>query len=278
MDHPRRITGISSARVVSACILYFLIAWVSLAIGCSLLITRLPHKTLSVMNDPGTTGVSPTIIPAGTIFRDDFNGPLSPAWEWENEEAPNYQINENGWLEITAGDESLLTGGKQTNLLWITLPQGNFEISIHLRSQPLFDFQRAGLLLYRDPDHYILLSHGYCMQCVLGGSGIFLEFSLNGHRGRYTTTFSASDLYLMLIIEQGAVSAFYAIEAGQWQHIASLKSDIHFERAALSVTNDNTWDTGYDLIGIFDYFVIRRPTQIAPTPTPSSFQQAREQN
>jgi hypothetical protein len=146
---------------------------------------------------------------------------------------------------------------------------------IHLKSQPLFDYQRAGLLLYQDVEHYIALSQGYCLQCLLGGNGIFLEYRLDEHRGKFTTASNASDLYLMLIIEEGAINAFYAIETGHWQHIASLKSDIHFERAALSVTNDTTSENGYDLIGMFDYFEIRRPTQIVPTPTPGSYQQAR---
>ncbi len=78
----------------------------------------------------------------------------------------------------------------------------------------------------------------------------------------------------MLIVEDGAVNAFYALEEAQWQHIASVKNDIRFERAALSVTNDTASNTGYDLIGMFDYFEIRSPTQIAPTPTPGLFQQA----
>jgi hypothetical protein len=226
-------------------------------------------------HESGTAArVSPTTMPQGAIFRDDFNGQLNSAWEWQNQDTSRYQVNEDGWLEIMGGDESILTGGKQTNLLWITLPEGNFEILIHVKSQPLFDYQRAGLLLYEDVDHYVALSQGYCLQCLLGGNGIFLEYSLNGHHGKCTTASNASDLYLMLIIEEGAISAFYALEEGQWQHIASLKSDIDFERAALSVTNDSTWDTGYDLVGMFDFFEIRRPTQIVPTPTPGFYQQA----
>ena len=77
----------------------------------------------------------------------------------------------------------------------------------------------------------------------------------------------------MLIIEQGVVSAFYAVKTDQWQHIASLENDIRFERVALSVTNDTAWNNGYDVVGMFDYLQIRRPTQLVPTPIPSFYQQ-----
>jgi len=183
-------------------------------------------------------------------------------------------VSRDGWLEITGGDSSILAGRQQPNLLWVALPEGTYEISIHLKSRPLFDFQRAGLLLYQDARHYISLSLGHCLQCVLGGRGIFLEFNLNGNRGKYAAPTDATDLYLRLLSEHGAVSAFYAAEAGQWQHIASLQNDIGFEYAALSVTNDSIWDTGYDLVGLFDYFEIRRPTEVVPTPAPGSYYQA----
>lgn len=77
----------------------------------------------------------------------------------------------------------------------------------------------------------------------------------------------------MLIIEPGVVSAFYAVNTGQWHYIASLENDIRFERVVLRVTNDSAWDEGYDVVGMFDYFEIRRPTQLVPTPIPSFYQQ-----
>ncbi|MBI3169653.1 MAG: hypothetical protein HYZ22_14320 [Chloroflexi bacterium] len=231
--------------------------------------TRQTSNTPSLENETGAaTNVSPTMTPEGPIFRDDFNSQLNAAWTWENEDASRYRMNENGWLEITGGDESIMTNGQQTNLLWITLPEDDFEIFIHLKSQPQSDFQRAGLLLYKDSEHYISLSRGYCMQCVLGGNGIFLEYNLNGSQGRYTTATNAVDLYLMLISRQGVVGAFYAVEWHHWQYLASLGSNVDFERVSLSVTNDSTWDDGYDVVGRFDYFEIRRHMPFVPTPTP----------
>lgn len=224
------------------------------------------------MSGSDATAETPT-TPESVIFRDDFTDQLNPAWTWQNEDTSRHRVNKEGWLEITGGDESILAGGRQTNLLWIPLSEGDFVISVHLVSQPLFDFQRAGLLLYQDSEHYISLSRGYCMQCVLGGSGVFLEYSLDGNGGRYTSATNANDLYLMLVREREVVNAYYAVEAGQWQHIASLENEIRFERIVLSVTNDTAWNNGYDVVGMFDYLEIQRPAQLPPTPSPGFYEQ-----
>lgn len=247
----------------------------SLSVFLSLTCASYPTGRLLPASPTATPPDSPSALPSDSpIFHEDFNGQLAPAWRWQNEDASHYKLNEDGWLEITGGDESILAGGQQTNLLWITLPEGEIEISIHLKSQPLFDFQRAGLLLYRDSGNYVSLARGHCTQCVLGGNGIFLEYSFDGQHEKYSIPFNGADLYLMLMIEQGVVSAFYAVDADQWQHVASVENGIRFERAALSVTNDSAWDNGYDVVGKFDYLEIRLPTQSAPTPTPNGFQQA----
>ena len=266
MDNSKRIAGISSARVVCVHVCCSALILVFLATGC-----RLASNTPSLKNDPDSAEApSKSESP---IFRDDFNSQLNAAWMWENEDASRYRMNENGWLEITGGDESIMTNGQQTNLLWVTLPEDDFEIFIHLKSQPQYDFQRAGLLLYKDSEHYISLSRGYCMQCVLGGNGVFLEYNLNGSQGRYTAATDAVDLYLMLISRQGVIGAFYAAERHHWQYLASFESNVAFEHIGLSVTNDSTWDNGYDVIGSFDYFEIRRPMPFVPTPTPILLQQ-----
>ena len=262
MDSAKRIVRTVTAKDASVRILSLMTILVFLTMGC-----RLISEVLVPGNESSSaagTAAPPTL--EGPIFRDDFNGQLNHSWEWENEDASRYKVNEDGWLEITGGSENILAGGQQTNLLWMPLPEGDFVISIHLKSQPLFDFQRAGLLLYEDSENYISLSRGYCMQCILGGSGVFLEYNLNGSRGRYTAAADATDLYLMLVIEQGVVSSFHAVVAEQWQHLASLENDIHFKHVALSVTKESEWDNGYDIVGMFDFFEIRPSFHQEPTP------------
>lgn len=268
MDASRLSTGIRSVKSVRARVLCLMTILACLGAGC-----KPEPKTPLPQNGPNPSIEAPATF-EGTIFRDDFTGQISPEWTWQNQDASRHKLNDDGWLEITGGDESILTDGQQANLLWIDLPKGDFEIMLHLKSQPLFDFQQAGFLLYQDAENYLTLNRGYCMECVLGGEGVFLEYSSNGNRGRFAAGVSASDLYLVLVVEQGVISAFYAIEEDQRQHLASLKNTFNFRRAALSVTNGSTWDEGYDIVGSFDFFEIRRPTHFTPKPTPIFFQQA----
>jgi hypothetical protein len=183
-------------------------------------------------------------------------------------------VNENGWLEITGGGEKLLTGGQQTNLLWALLPENDFVISVHLKSEPLFDFQQARLFLHEKPDHYISLSCGYCAQSVLGGNGIFLDYRLSGEQAKYLVATDATDLQLLLIHAGGLISAPYSEKEGQWQHIASIETDFVFMRFGLSATNGNRWEEGYDVIGMFDYFEIRARFHQSPTFPPERSPQA----
>lgn len=267
MVTPKKNAGIPSTRVFSIRARCPMMILVFLAMGC-----RLASHIPSLKNGSEVAAEAPATS-QGPIFRDDFNGYLNPDWKWQNEDASHHKVNEDGWLEITGGSENILAGEQQTNLLWTSLPEGDFVISIHLKSQPLFDFQQAGILLSDDSGQYVSLSRGYCMQCVLGGSGVFLVYNFKGDRVMYASATDATDLYLMLICAGGVVSGFYATEAGRWLQVASLSNGFRFYHAGLSVTNDSAWNEGLDVIGMFDFFEIRPAFHQKPTPIPGSYQQ-----
>ena len=44
--------------------------------------------------------VSPTMIPVTPTFRDDFNGHLNPDWEWQNEDASHYKVNDDAAVPV----------------------------------------------------------------------------------------------------------------------------------------------------------------------------------
>lgn len=217
------------------------------------------------------TGAS--AIAQNLVFYDDFQRQLNPAWTWENEDASRWQINSNGWLEITGGDASRALGAAQLNLLWMPAPQAEWTITTRLETQPLFDYQQAGLLLFDEAGRYLALSRGYCQECVLGGNGIFLEHNLTGERVRLAFPTEATDMYLMLIQTPDSIGAFYALQTGPWQSVANLQNSLPFERVGLSVTNDSRWEEGYDVIGKFDFFEIRPSFHQTPPPLPTYFQQ-----
>ncbi|MCC7119078.1 MAG: hypothetical protein IT310_11175 [Anaerolineales bacterium] len=207
------------------------------------------------------------------LFHDDFQNQLNPLWAWENEDASRWRINQRGWLEITGGDQSVLAGAPQSNLLWLPAPKINLIITTRLKTQPLFNYQQSGLLLFNTAGRYISLSRGYCQECVLGGSGIFLEHNLEGKRVRLALPSEATELSLMFIQTNASVGAFYALETGNWQNFITLQNPQPLERVGLSVTNDSAWEEGYDVIGQFDYFEMRPLFHQIPMPHPGYFQQ-----
>lgn len=106
-----------------------------------------------------------TPLPAGVLFRDDFNGELQPGWEWENENPDKWTFTDDGWLQIVGEFNSLISQNQQSNLLWYPLPEGDFVITVHLKTKPFENFHQAAIFIYEDPENYITLNRGYCDLC-----------------------------------------------------------------------------------------------------------------
>ena len=202
----------------------------------------------------------PTEIPENQIFRDDFVGELQPGWEWENENPTLWTITDDGWLQITGEDISLLSGHPQSNLLWRDLPSGDFIVTIHLKTQPLSNFQQATLYLYEDIENYVALNRGFCDLCVDGGNAFYFEFKIGGASGSYNKPTDATDVYIRLTREGDIISGFYAFEADQWERIGRYGgSYFDFKLVGIGVTNSDGKELEGDLVGQFDYFEITKP-------------------
>ena len=96
--------------------------------------TRLPQRILALPTE--TPKPTNTPLPAGVLFRDDFNGELQPGWEWENENPDKWTFTDDGWLQIVGEFNSLISQNQQSNLLWYPLPEGDFVITVHLKTKP----------------------------------------------------------------------------------------------------------------------------------------------
>ncbi len=202
----------------------------------------------------------PTTTPEKQIFRDDFTGELQPGWEWENEKPDLWTFTDDGWLQISGEDASLLNEQSQSNLLWRPLPSGDFIITIHLKTQPLSNFQQATLYLYEDIENYVALNRGFCDLCVDGGNAFYFEFKISGVFGTYNIPTSATDVYIRLTREGGVISGYYATEPGKWERIGRYGgSYFEFKKVGIGVTNSDPHDIMGDLVGQFDYFEITRP-------------------
>lgn len=207
-----------------------------------------------------TPTIELTATPENQIFRDDFTGALQPGWTWENENPDRWTITDDGWLQIMGEDPSLLGGDAQSNLLWRDLPGGDFSITVHLKTQPLVNFQQATIYLYEDLENFVALNRGYCDLCVDGGNAYYFEFKIGGEWGTYNHPTDATDVYLRLTREGDVISGYYAEAPGQWERIGRYGgSYFDFKQVGIGVTNSDPNGVDGDLVGQFDYFEITRP-------------------
>ena len=202
----------------------------------------------------------PTATPVGQIFRDDFGGPLGPGWEWQNEDAQRWEITDDGWLQIAGGDTALLAEGTQSNVLWRQLPEGDFQITVRVRTDPAANFQQTTIYIYENAQNYIALNRGYCAPCTPGGNAIYMEYKIGGGFGAYHYATTATDLYLRLASVGTELSGWYSLNGTDWNRVGRFGNFYKFSRVGLGVTNvDRQGSINADLIGQFDFFEIMRP-------------------
>jgi hypothetical protein len=218
--------------------------------------TSLPQTNTPEPTATATLALTPT--PEGQIFRDDFTGQLRPEWSWENENPSRWTLTDDGWLQIIGEDQSLLGAERQSNLLWTTLPEGDFAISVHLQAQPVVNFQQATIYIYENLGNFIALDLGYCGPC--GGKGIYMDYKIDKDWGKYMQLMNVKDLYLKLVSQENVITGYYTVEPNQWQRLGRLGNFFQFKRVGLGVSNvDQKHTSSDDLIGMFDYFEITRP-------------------
>jgi purine nucleosidase/pyrimidine-specific ribonucleoside hydrolase len=204
--------------------------------------------------------MAPSITPERLLFRDDFNVVLQPGWTWENENSQRWTITADGWLQILGEDNALLYGQLQSNLVWRAIPSGDFAITVHLIAEPITNFQQATIYLYENLENYIAINRGFCGFCLTGGSGIYMEYKIDGQFGSYKMDFQEADVYLKLVSEEHTISGYYAKAPDQWERLGRFGNYFTFKKVGLGVTNsDMEGDDAADLTGLFDYFEITRP-------------------
>ncbi len=219
--------------------------------------TLQPSQTPSPTTQP-TASATATSTPVGQIFRDDFSGSLQPGWTWFNEVPDRWTFTPEGWLEIIGQDASLLRGF-QNNLLCRPAPSGDYEISVHLYADPKENFQQATLYLYQDGENYVAINRGYCGPCLTGGSGIFLEYKLSGSVGTFKTATADPEVYLRLLKQDNSITAYYALDPGEWHRLGAIGNYIEEPEVCLGVSNVDLVGIDADLVGMFDYIEITRP-------------------
>ena len=224
--------------------------------------TRAPSPTPEPSSTPTpvpTATTVPTATPENQIFRDDFTGALQPGWTWENENPERWTFTPDGWLQILAEDTALLYGQIQSNTLWRDLPEGDFAITVHLKADPVANFQQAALYIFENLDNYVAINRGFCGPCSTGGNEVYMEYKINRQGGAYMVPYHGTDLYLRLESKANALSGFYPGSPDQWARLGRFGNYFSFRRVGIGASNcDREGDDNADLAGLFDYFEMTR--------------------
>jgi regulation of enolase protein 1 (concanavalin A-like superfamily) len=229
----------------------------------------LPTDTLetTATTEPSATLEQPTqtLLPEGTLFRDDFEGVLQTGWEWINEDPENWRFVDSGWLEITGGDAAFYTEGEDgmSNFLSREVPEGDFVITAHIQANPTESFQQAAIYIFENQDNYIALNIGFCGPCRTGGPGFYMETFIDhnpfGNGYVIDRSLEDTDVYLRLVNQGGSVTGYYATQPGEWQKAGSFGNYFDFKYVGLGTTNSNPDGVEQDIVSKFDYFEITLP-------------------
>jgi hypothetical protein len=204
----------------------------------------------------------PTATPEGVLFRDDFSGELQTGWTWENENPSNWRFTEDGWLEITGEDGFMGGPNPQSNVLIRDLPAGEVMITVHLRADPVANFQQAAIWLWQDQNNFLDLNRGYCNPCSFTkdtqqfGSGIYQDYHIPGLLGTFQALADQADVYLRIVIDQDAFTTYYALQPDQWTRLGRFDNLFTFSQIRLGVSNLDPFGIDANLVGAFDWIEI----------------------
>jgi len=204
-----------------------------------------------------TIQLSPT--PEGQIFRDDFTTALGEGWTWENENKDNWSITSDGWLQIVGQNDLLISSGKQSNLLCRSIPEGDYEISTHIKTNPVANFQQSAIYLYQDPENFITINRGYCDLefCFTGGNAYYMDYKVNGTTGTYRMATKDTDVYLKLEQSNGVLTGYYSNTPDEWTRLGRFGNYFTFTKVCIGAGNGA--DVNSNVVGLFDYFEISKP-------------------
>lgn len=210
-----------------------------------------------------------TPLPAGVLFRDDFEGYFQPGWSWINENPDKWSIVDFGnatWLKII-GDNAGGFEENRTNILMRPLPEGDFVITTHVVADPRTNHHQANIFIFEDPQNFIVMNFGFCDHCELSsgaGHGYFMETIIeNSPFGDFYAVPRApedTDVYLRLVNQGGSITGYYATAEGDWQRIGAFGNYFDFVSVGLGATNSifPEWQ-GEPIEALFDYFEIAQP-------------------
>lgn len=183
---------------------------------------------------------------------------LSNYWSWLNEDSSHWSLSQNpGYLRIITKYNS-----QNTNILVRAMAEKRYSIETHLFFNPTKDIQNAGLLVYLDDGHYMMLGNGFCdfASCNGNGNAIFFDYvDDNIFQGtNYATPFTnTGSVYLRLDREGDIYSGYYSLNGNDWTLVGrhyAIDNGFAPDRVGVE-TFDILQDA--EINADFDYFTLR---------------------
>ncbi len=172
--------------------------------------------------------INPDTGGGGTWIDDFDNATLNSAWTWIREDRSYWSLTKRpGSLCITTQMGSILFDNNNArNLLVQNAPTGDFVIETHVLFTPTEDYQMAGLLVYQDDDHFMMLGRAYCggsqANCI--GNGIYFDYEEGGSSSNYNLSTAIRDEAYLRIVRQGRrFTGYYSTDGQSWRVVGTVE-------------------------------------------------------
>jgi len=204
---------------------------------------------------------------AGNAWVDDFDSPvLDSRWGWIREDTSLWSLDANsGVLRLRTHAGSLLYDNDNArNLLLQDAPDGEFMIETHVMFTPLNNFQIAGLLIYLDDNHFLMLGRAYCDVTANGcvGNAIYFDYeegllTLN----HVLSTSQMNEAYLRVVREGTRYTGYYSIDGQTWQEVGSFRTfSLNTSAVRVGLVACGDTDSG-SVAALFGYFALTSGAQ-----------------
>jgi len=156
------------------------------------------------------------------LFRDDFDRTLEPGWQWENENATNWRMDDvSGTLQIQC-DAGYINLGSAKNLLLLDTPAHDFSAETGLSFMPIYSDQFAGLVLLASESDFIQAGLGYCSP-VIGciKNGFYIERYKGGKLmlPRIAVSFDGNSIAIRMSVQGEFLTVFTSPNGKVWYRV-----------------------------------------------------------
>lgn len=153
-------------------------------------------------------------------------------WMWVDPDQKNDRTRKNvkkGVLSVTVPTGKDLQGDDRTAPRYIKAIKGDFQIETRVKFSPIANYQGAGLLIFKDDNHYLRFERAYGGEGG-GGSGLRIDIRKGDDQTSLVTT---SDLQTdlpeieMKIVRNGSTFIAYwrEDENSEWREAGEFVSD-----------------------------------------------------